>query len=47
MKAQGIWLTGTKSFQEGRTDELILPMVSYTLINAEDEALLESLGRAG
>ena len=47
VKAQGIWLTGTKSFQEGRTDELILPMVSYTLINAEDEALLESLGRAG
>lgn len=47
VKAQGIWLTGAKSFQEGRTDELILPMVSYTLINAEDEALLESLGRAG
>jgi aminoglycoside phosphotransferase (APT) family kinase protein len=45
VKCQGIWLTGTKSFQEGRTRELILPVVSYMLINAQDEALLRSLGR--
>jgi aminoglycoside phosphotransferase (APT) family kinase protein len=45
VKCQGIWLTGTKSFQEGRTDELILPVISYNLINRQDEALLRSMGR--
>jgi aminoglycoside phosphotransferase (APT) family kinase protein len=45
VKAQGIWLTGTKSFQDGRTGELIMPVISYTLINAEDEHLLRALGR--
>lgn len=45
VKAQGIWLTGARSFQEGRTGELILPMVAYSLINTEDENLLLSLGR--
>ncbi|MBI2765178.1 MAG: phosphotransferase family protein [Chloroflexi bacterium] len=45
IKAQGIWLTGAKSFQEGRNQELIMPVVAYTLINKEDENLLKSLGR--
>jgi aminoglycoside phosphotransferase (APT) family kinase protein len=45
VKCQGIWLTGTKSFAEGRTDELILPVISYNLINSQDEALLRSMGR--
>lgn len=46
VKCQGIWLTGTKSFQDGRTSELILPVIAYTLVNSQDEALLRSLGRA-
>ncbi len=45
VKCQGIWLTGAKSFQEGRTNELIMPVIAYTLINSQDEALLRSLGR--
>jgi aminoglycoside phosphotransferase (APT) family kinase protein len=45
VKCQGIWLTGTKSFQEGRTNELILPMISYSLVNSQDQAMLRSLGR--
>jgi aminoglycoside phosphotransferase (APT) family kinase protein len=45
VKCQGIWLTGTKSFQEGRTRELILPVVSYMLINGQDESVLRTMGR--
>ncbi len=45
VKCQGIWLTGTKTYQEGRSDELILPVISYRLVNSQDEALLRSLGR--
>jgi aminoglycoside phosphotransferase (APT) family kinase protein len=45
IKAQGIWLTGAKSFQEGRSGELILATTSYWLINYQDEILLRSLGR--
>ena len=45
VKCQGIWLTGTKSFQDGRTRELILPVISYMLVNSQDEALLRSMGR--
>lgn len=45
VKCQGIWITGARSFQEGRSNELILPMVAYSLINAQDQALLRTLGR--
>ncbi|OAI41293.1 hypothetical protein AYO38_04060 [bacterium SCGC AG-212-C10] len=45
VKCQGIWLTGAKSFQEGRTNELMMPVIAYTLINAQDESLLRALGR--
>lgn len=45
VKCQGIWLTGARSFQEGRTNELILPMVAYSLINAQDQSLLRQIGR--
>ncbi|MFN0095550.1 MAG: phosphotransferase family protein [Dehalococcoidia bacterium] len=45
IKCQGIWLTGTKSFNDGRTRELILPVISYMLVNSQDEALLRSMGR--
>ena len=45
VKAQGIWVTGARSFQEGRSGELILPMVAYSLINRQDEMLLRVMGR--
>jgi aminoglycoside phosphotransferase (APT) family kinase protein len=45
VKCQGIWLTGTKSFQEGRTRELILPLISYTLVNSQDQAMLRTMER--
>ncbi|MCZ7575865.1 MAG: phosphotransferase family protein [Dehalococcoidia bacterium] len=45
VKCQGIWLTGARSFQEGRTNELILPLVAYTLINGQDQYLLRTMGR--
>ena len=47
VKAQGIWLTGARSFQEGRTGELIMPVVALRIpgINGQDESMLRSLGR--
>jgi len=45
VKGQGIWLTGAKSFQEGRTNELILAYTSWGLINQQDEIILHSMGR--
>lgn len=45
VKAQGIWLTGARSFNDGRSSELILAYAAYMLINGTDEALLRSLGR--
>jgi aminoglycoside phosphotransferase (APT) family kinase protein len=45
VKAQGIWLTGAKSFHEGRTSELIIAAAAYWQTNWTDEALLRSLGR--
>ncbi len=45
VKAQGIWLTGAKSFNDGRSSELILAYAAYILINGTDEAILRSLGR--
>lgn len=46
VKAQGIWVTGARSFQEGRTNELILPLIGFTLTNSQDQALLRAIGRA-
>lgn len=45
VKGQAIWLTGTRSFQEGRSPELVLPVTSYWLTNFQDEIILRSLGR--
>lgn len=45
VKAQGIWLTGARSLNDGRTGELILIYTSYALINLQDEILLRSLGK--
>ncbi|MEX2079992.1 MAG: phosphotransferase family protein [Dehalococcoidia bacterium] len=45
VKAQGIWLTGARSFQDGRTNELILAFTAYWLINLQDEICLRSMGR--
>lgn len=46
VKAQAIWLTGARSFQEGRSGELIHALTAYWLTNFQDEVLLRSLGRA-
>lgn len=45
VKGQGIWLTGAKSFQDGRSKELMLAYTAYSLTNTQDEILLRSLGR--
>jgi aminoglycoside phosphotransferase (APT) family kinase protein len=45
VKCQGIWITGARSFQEGRSNELILALVAYNLINGQDQSLLRTLGR--
>lgn len=45
VKAQGIWLTGAKSFDDRRSQELIHAYTSWGLINRQDEILLRSLGR--
>lgn len=45
VKGQGIWITGAKSFQEGRSNELFLAMIAYTLVNSQDQYLLRTLGR--
>jgi aminoglycoside phosphotransferase (APT) family kinase protein len=45
VKGQAIWLTGTRSFQEGRSGELVLPVTSYWLTNFQDEIILRTLGR--
>ncbi len=45
VKCQAIWLTGARSFQEGRTRELIIAAVAYTLINSQDQAMLRTMRR--
>lgn len=45
VKGQAIWLTGARSFHDGKTAELIIPFTSYWLINFQDEIMLRALGR--
>ena len=45
VKAQGIWLTGARSFLEGRSEELILAYTSSAFINRQDEIILRAMGR--
>jgi len=45
VKGQGIWLTGARSFHDGRTGELMMPFTAYWLTNFQDEILLRSMGR--
>ncbi len=44
VKGQGIWLTGAKSFQDGRSQELMHAFTSWGLINRQDEIILRTLG---
>jgi aminoglycoside phosphotransferase (APT) family kinase protein len=46
VKLQGIWVTGARSFQEGRSNELILASIGFHLTNGQDQALLRTIGRA-
>lgn len=45
VKGQGIWLTGARSFQDGRSQELMHAFTSWGLINRQDEMILRTLGR--
>lgn len=45
VKGQGIWLTGARSFHEGKTREPILAFTSWSLINRQDEIILRAMGR--
>jgi aminoglycoside phosphotransferase (APT) family kinase protein len=45
VKGQGIWLTGARSYQDGRTSELMMPMTAYWLTNFQDEIILRTMGR--
>lgn len=45
VKGQGIWLTGARSFHEGRSQEVMLAYTSWGLINRQDEIVLRLLGR--
>ena len=45
VKGQGIWLTGARSYQDGRTQELMMPLTAYWLTNFQDEIILRSMGR--
>jgi aminoglycoside phosphotransferase (APT) family kinase protein len=46
LKAQGIWLTGAKAFDSGKTQEPILAYTSWGLINRQDEIILRTMGRS-
>lgn len=43
VKAQGIWLTGERSFLDGETEELRLPMIGSIFKSREDSRMLELL----
>jgi hypothetical protein len=45
VKCQGIWITGARSFQEGRSNELMLAIIAYSLVNSQDQFLLRTIGR--
>lgn len=45
VKCQAIWLTATRTYHDGRSNELMLPVLSYTMLNPQDQALIRSLGR--
>jgi aminoglycoside phosphotransferase (APT) family kinase protein len=46
VKCQGIWITGARSFQEGRSNELMLAIIGHSLTNGQDQTLLRTIGRA-
>jgi aminoglycoside phosphotransferase (APT) family kinase protein len=45
VKAQGIWLTSAHAYESGGSNEPVLAMTPYWLVNLQDEFLLQSLGR--
>ncbi len=44
VKAQGIWLTGERSFGAGKTDEIRLALIACLFKSREDRVLLDLLG---
>ena len=45
VKCQGIWLKGARAFQEGKTSEIFLALVAYSLVNAQDQSALRAMGK--
>jgi aminoglycoside phosphotransferase (APT) family kinase protein len=45
MKGLGIWLSSGREFAEGKSHDLVLGFTSWWLPNAQDRAILETMGR--
>ncbi len=45
VKCQGIWLKAARAFQDGKTSELFLAIVAYSLINSQNQSALRALGK--
>lgn len=45
VKGQALWLSGARTYQEGLSQELMLPLTAYWLTNFQDEIILRALGR--
>jgi aminoglycoside phosphotransferase (APT) family kinase protein len=45
VKCQGIWLKAARAYQEGKTSEVLLAVIGYSLINSQDQSALRALGR--
>jgi aminoglycoside phosphotransferase (APT) family kinase protein len=45
VKAQSLWLSGARAFEDGRAEDLMPATIAWTFMNREDQHLLRALGR--
>ena len=45
LKGQAIWLSAAKEYEQGRVDDSMMVTAAWMMINAQDRATLELLGR--
>ena len=45
VKAQAIWLSAARTFEDGGNRDLMMVLAAWSLINTEDRALLDLMGR--
>lgn len=45
LKGQAIWLSAAKEYEEGRVDDSMMVTAAWMMINAQDRATLELMGR--